>query len=114
MRRDEYSVESPNALRIVREVVEGIRAIVPKDFIIAVKVNSADYVEAGERPSSERVLEETERVLDHIRTIALWGMVDFIEISGGDYESPGAYVLRVTFGPPDSPYCCRFHVYQGS
>lgn len=76
---------------MVREIAEGIRAIVPKDFIVGVKINSADYVEAGEKPSDERVLGETQRVLDHVRTIALWGMVDFIEISGGDYESPGAY-----------------------
>jgi 2,4-dienoyl-CoA reductase-like NADH-dependent reductase (Old Yellow Enzyme family) len=75
---------------MVREIVEGIHAIVPKDFVIGVKINSADYVETGERPSDERVLKETRRVLDHIRTIAFWGMVDFIEISGGDYESPGA------------------------
>lgn len=75
----------------MREIVEGIRAIVPKDFVIGVKINSADYVETGERPSDERVLKETQRVLDYIRTITLWGVVDFIEISGGDYESPGAY-----------------------
>ncbi|KAH0826612.1 hypothetical protein J3R83DRAFT_4976 [Lanmaoa asiatica] len=88
IRRDEYSVGSQNALRMVREIVEGIRAIVPKDFVIGVKINSADYVETGERPSDERVLKETQRVLDHIHTIAHWGTVDFIEISGGDYESP--------------------------
>jgi len=76
---------------MVREIVEGVRAVVTKDFVIGVKVNSADYVETGERPSDERVSNETQRVLDHIRTIALWGMVDFIEISGGDYESPGVY-----------------------
>lgn len=76
---------------MVHEIVEGIRAIVPNDFVIGVKINSADYIETGERPSTERVSMETQRVLDHIRTIALWGMVDFIEISGGDYESPGGY-----------------------
>lgn len=75
---------------MVREIVEGIRAIVPKDFVIGMKINSADCVETSERPSDERVLKEIQRVLDHIRTIALWGMVDFVEISGGDYESPGA------------------------
>lgn len=74
---------------MLREIVEGVRAVVPKDFVIGVKINSADYVETGEKPSDERVSNETQRVLDHIRTIALWGMVDFIEISGGDYESPG-------------------------
>lgn len=75
---------------MVREIVEGIRAVVPKDFVIGIKINSTDYVETGEGPSDERALKETRRVLDHICTITLWGMVDFIEISGGDYESPGA------------------------
>lgn len=73
----------------MRELVEGVRAVVPKGFVVGMKINSADYVESGERPSDGRVLNETQRVLDHIRTIALWEMVDFIEISGGDYESPG-------------------------
>lgn len=75
---------------MVHEIAEGIHAIVPKDFVIGVKINSADYIETGEGSSDRRVLKETHRVLDHIRTIALWGIVDFIEISGGDYESPGA------------------------
>ncbi|KAF8137488.1 hypothetical protein EV363DRAFT_1318118, partial [Boletus edulis] len=96
VRRDEYSVESPNTLRMVREIVEGIRAAVPRDFVLGVKINSADYVESGERPSGESVLKETQRVLDHIRTIALWGMVDFIEISGGDYESPDFMSTKAT------------------
>ena len=76
---------------MLREIVEGIRAVSPKDFVVGVKINSADYVEAGERPSDKRVLEETRRVLEHIRSIAHWGVIDFIEISGGDYESPGTY-----------------------
>lgn len=74
----------------MREIIEGIRVVVPTDFVIGVKINSADYVESGERPSDERVSKEAQRVLDHVHTIALWRMVDFIEISGGDYESPGA------------------------
>lgn len=74
---------------MVREIVGGIRAVVPKEFVIGVKINSADYIETGERPSDERVSTETQRVLYHIRAMALWGMIDFIEISGGDYESPG-------------------------
>ncbi|KIJ58190.1 hypothetical protein HYDPIDRAFT_189528 [Hydnomerulius pinastri MD-312] len=88
IRTDQYSVAPENALRMVREIIEGIRAVVPKDFIVGIKINSADYVEAGERPSDERVLNEAERVLNHIRSIAHWGTIDFIEISGGDYESP--------------------------
>jgi len=30
--------------------------------------------------------------LEHVRTMASWQMIDFIEISGGDYESPGMFI----------------------
>ena len=58
------------------------RAAVPSNFILGLKINSADYAEfytAG----------DVSPALDHLRIIAGWGSVDFIEISGGDYEKPG-------------------------
>jgi hypothetical protein len=30
------------------------------------------------------------RALEHVLALANWGTVDFIDISGGDYENPGA------------------------
>ncbi|KAF9225838.1 FMN-linked oxidoreductase [Gyrodon lividus] len=93
-RTDQYSLK--NALRMVHEIVDGIRDVVPKDFIVGIKINSADYVEAGETPSDERVLKGTQHVLDHIRSIAHWGTIDFIEISGGDYESPDFMSTKAT------------------
>lgn len=56
-----------------------IRAAVPQPFAIGIKVNAADYV-------SGSVTEE--QALEHIREMASWRMLDFIEISGGDYERP--------------------------
>ncbi|KAG2117284.1 uncharacterized protein F5147DRAFT_672085 [Suillus discolor] len=86
IRDDKYSVAPENATRMLSEIVEAIRKVVPTTFIIGIKINSADYVTSG---NTEEVSQEGERrVLDHIRTIASWGVIDFIEISGGDYEKP--------------------------
>ena len=49
-------------------------------------MNAADYTNS-ERDKHRAI--DDDRVLDHVRTIASWGMVDFIEVSGGDYEKPG-------------------------
>lgn len=58
------------------------RAAVTRDFILGLKINAADYADSN---TAGRV----SPALDHVRTIAGWGSVDFIEISGGDYEKPG-------------------------
>ena len=49
-------------------------------------MNAADYINSGK---DECGTKDEDRVLDHVRTIASWGMLDFIEVSGGDYERPG-------------------------
>ncbi|KAG1763479.1 hypothetical protein EDD22DRAFT_887069 [Suillus occidentalis] len=86
IRSDEFSVAPENVTRMLSEIVGAIRKVVPTTFIIGIKINSADYLNSG---STEEASQEGERrVLDHIRTIASWGVVDFIEISGGDYEKP--------------------------
>ena len=64
----------------------------PKDFILGVKLNSADFVDKTAASQSD------EPVLQHIRNIVSWGVFDFLEISGGDYESPGLQIL---------PWRCR-------
>ncbi|TFK27424.1 oxidoreductase [Coprinopsis marcescibilis] len=82
-RKDEFSLEHGDDLRVLRTVVSRIREAVPADFVLGIKLNVADY--SGTQSLSDK---ET-RVLSHIRAIAQWGGVDFIEMSGGDYESPG-------------------------
>jgi len=49
-------------------------------------MNAADYINSEQ---DEHGTKDEDRVLDHLRTIAGWGMVDLIEVSGGDYEKPG-------------------------
>ncbi|QRW05471.1 NADH:flavin oxidoreductase/NADH oxidase [Ceratobasidium sp. AG-Ba] len=56
-----------------------IEPTIPSSFVVGVKLNAGDY--AKDR------LDENQALL-HVRSIAEWGCVDFLEISGGDYESP--------------------------
>ncbi|KAJ7355766.1 hypothetical protein DFH08DRAFT_507803 [Mycena albidolilacea] len=80
-RTDDYSCSLGNALRLLHRIVTETRAAVPGDFVLGIKINSADYAESY-------TAGDVSPALDHIRTIASWGLVDFIEISGGDYEKP--------------------------
>ncbi|KAF9049292.1 FMN-linked oxidoreductase [Hymenopellis radicata] len=78
LRTDEYSCTSTaNALRVLRRIVAGIRRSLPSAFILGIKFST-------ENTSSS----EESRALDYIRSIASWGLLDFIEISGGDYSNP--------------------------
>ncbi|KAF7339122.1 NADPH dehydrogenase [Mycena venus] len=79
-RVDEYSCSPSNALRLLHRIVTETRAVVPSNFVLGLKINSADYAESYTAGYAS--------VLDHVLTIASWGSVDFIEISGGDYEKP--------------------------
>lgn len=68
--------------------MQAIREAVPSDFAVGLKLNSADYVDGGSNESDSA---------EHLAEIASWEWngagVDFIEISGGDYESPGASII---------------------
>lgn len=85
-RTDVYS----DRLYLLRRIATEIRHNVPKDFVLGVKLNSADFVDRKAVDTSD------EKVLKHIRNIVSWGLIDFLEITGGDYESPGVwtYILR--------------------
>ncbi len=70
-----------NRARLVLEVVRAVRAAVNSDFIVAVKLNSSDFQKGG---------------FDHEESVQVAVMlekegVDFIEISGGNFEEPKAY-----------------------
>jgi hypothetical protein len=76
--------------------------MVPVDFVLGVKVNASDYVDTSldaanilgddrMRIESQKTVQEL-RALEHVRTMASWQMIDFIEISGGDYETPGTFI----------------------
>lgn len=79
---DEYG----DKLHLLRRIATEIRRNVPKDFVLGVKLNSGDFVD------KEALLFSDEGVLQGVNDIACWGLFDFLEISGGDYESPGSYI----------------------
>jgi len=103
-RTDVYSCNASNTLRFLHRIVTSIRKVVPADFILGVKVNASDYVDISTdlvHPASapddnqkihQRIetqkIEQESRALEHVRIMASWHMIDFIEISGGDYETP--------------------------
>ena len=68
---------------ILRRIATEIRRNVLKDFILGIKLNSADFVDRNAVSSSN------EKVLQYVRDIVSWEFFDFLEISGGDYENPG-------------------------
>ncbi|KAG8817730.1 hypothetical protein FRC17_011125 [Serendipita sp. 399] len=74
-RKDEYS----QPLLFLYRIASQIRKQMPKKFVLAVKLNAADYVEGGMTE---------EESLHHVEEITKWELFDIIEISGGDYENP--------------------------
>ena len=80
-RTDEYGEK----LHLLRRIATEIRENVPKGFVLGVKLNSADFVDRNAVSSSD------EKVLQHVKDIVGWESSDFLEISGGDYESPGPW-----------------------
>lgn len=76
-RADEYGGTPRQRAKIVVRVIEAIRAVVPKTFCIGVKINSVDHQTPG----------ELQGCLEQLDEISKLG-VDFMEISGGSYESP--------------------------
>ena len=64
---------------------------VPENFVIGIKLNAADYT-----PVHKLASLPPDQVLQHVRTIASWKTVDFIEVSGGNYENPGKLACMVS------------------
>lgn len=71
----------------MRQIIDGIRATVSPHFIIGVKLNASDYLINA--PNDKHPHPDETRALQHVADLGKWGTVDFIDISGGDYENPG-------------------------
>ncbi|KAF8627358.1 hypothetical protein AX15_004425 [Amanita polypyramis BW_CC] len=89
-RQDQYSADKDNALRLLKRIIDDVKAIVPDDFVLSVKINSADYVDS--QSSDDAIQNNEKRITEHVLTMAKWGVFDFIEFSGGDYEEPNFMV----------------------
>ena len=80
-RTDRWGGALENRARLAIEVVRAVRAAVDPGFIVAIKLNSSDFQKGG---------------FDHTDSVQVAIMleaegVDFIEISGGNFEEPTAY-----------------------
>jgi len=77
-RTDEYG----DKLHLLHRITKEVRRNVPKDFIVGIKLNCGDFVDRQAAEQSD------ERVLQYVQDIVSWGLIDFLEITGGDYENP--------------------------
>ncbi|KAG8685977.1 hypothetical protein FRC11_009751 [Ceratobasidium sp. 423] len=79
-RTDEYGGSIENRARIIKEIVDAIRAKVtdPK-FVIGIKVNSVEFQAKGFQPEEAAELCKLLEAME----------IDFIELSGGTYEEFG-------------------------
>lgn len=77
-RTDAWGGSLEGRARVLLEIVRQVRARAAKGFVVGVKVNSADFQRGG--------FDDGE-AMEVLRMLAREG-VDFVEISGGNYESP--------------------------
>lgn len=82
-RTDEYGGTAFNRARLLREVVQNIRQVVPRSFSVGIKLNTVDC-------QAEESLHDT---LEQIGSLIDIGGVDFLDISGGTYEHPQVSVI---------------------
>ncbi|OAQ99652.1 hypothetical protein LLEC1_04836, partial [Akanthomyces lecanii] len=76
-RGDDYGGTPRKRAKIVVDVIRAIRAAVSPTFCVGIKINSVDHQSAGE-------LKDCLEQLTEITNVG----VDFLEISGGNYEDP--------------------------
>ncbi|TPX30805.1 hypothetical protein SmJEL517_g05715 [Synchytrium microbalum] len=74
-RHDEYGGALDNRMRLLREILHGIRLNCPK-LAISVKINSTDY---------QRINAPDEDILSILKMLE--SRIDLLEVSGGSYES---------------------------
>ncbi len=77
-RSDKWGGSLENRMRFLVEIYQGIRAVVRPEFLVGLKLNSADFQKGG--------FDETDSI-QVVQKMSELG-IDFIEISGGNYESP--------------------------
>lgn len=77
-RTDDWGGSLANRMNFLLKIYQGIRENVRPDFLVGVKLNSADFQKGG--------FDENDS-LAVVQKLSELG-IDFIEISGGNYESP--------------------------
>lgn len=77
-RQDQWGGSIENRARLLVEIVRSVRSVVAPGFVVAVKLNSADFQRGGF--SSD----DAKRVVEMLNPLG----VDLVELSGGSYEVP--------------------------
>src|SRR5246500_5022081 len=77
-RTDRWGGPLENRARLLKNVIEAVRAQVRPEFCVAVKLNSADFQRGGFDTADAR------GVLEMLNAMP----IDLVEISGGNYEAP--------------------------
>ncbi|MDQ8934400.1 NADH:flavin oxidoreductase/NADH oxidase family protein [Acinetobacter rudis] len=77
-RQDQWGGSIENRMRFLMEIYHAVRAVTQPEFIVSVKLNSADFQRGG---ITEQEVIEVFKVIDAAG-------IDLIEISGGTYEAP--------------------------
>lgn len=77
-RTDRWGGSLDNRARLLRNVIEAVRAQVRPEFCVAIKLNSADFQRGGFDTADAR------GVLEMLNALP----IDLVELSGGNYEAP--------------------------
>ncbi|MFZ6691862.1 NADH:flavin oxidoreductase/NADH oxidase family protein [Undibacterium sp. SXout20W] len=77
-RQDQWGGSLANRARLLLDIVKQVRASVSASFVVAVKLNSADFQRGG------FTQEDARQVVKWLNDL----QVDLVELSGGSYEAP--------------------------
>ncbi|MCJ1294979.1 hypothetical protein MMC34_006539 [Xylographa carneopallida] len=88
-RTDDYGGSLEKRMTLLKRLIREIREVCPPPYCLSVKLNSADYMENGGLSQEEG--------LEQVRWLVECGMVDFVEISGGNAEQTSSK-LHNSFG----------------
>src|SRR5713101_3777126 len=79
IRGDAYGA-SRAPLYLLQRIVTSIRAVLPRPFVLGVKLSSSDYIGAGSGHDPRAEEEAEDRAVAHVVEVARWDMIDFIEV----------------------------------
>lgn len=77
-RQDNWGGNIDNRARLLVDIVKAVRGVVSDQFVVSVKLNSADFQRGGFSP------EDAQQVVHMLNALK----VDVVELSGGSYEAP--------------------------
>jgi 2,4-dienoyl-CoA reductase-like NADH-dependent reductase (Old Yellow Enzyme family) len=90
LREDDYGGPLPNRMRIVREVLQAVRAAVEPTFAVGIRLSSTELVDGG------LSVEDTARIATEL---AAAGLVDYVNFSIGSF-----YVGHTIVAPLHAPH----------